>query len=188
MTRCVPAPESQGCMSDETLPEINALDRAGFVARLGGVFEHSPWIAERAAGARPFASLSELHAAMVRAMRAGSAAERLAMLRAHPELAGREAKEDRLTADSKGEQKSAGLDRLDAAEMRMLADLNAAYRGKFGFPFVIAVRARTKDQILAEFARRLARTETEEFAEALGEVEIIARIRLERMFGATALV
>lgn len=175
-------------MSDAppTLAEINALDRAGFVARLGGIFEHSPWIAERAAAARPFASLAALHAAMARAMRAGSEAEKLALLRAHPELAGREAQEGRLTADSRGEQKSAGLDRLDAAEMQRLAELNAAYRAKFGFPFIIAVRARTKDQILAEFARRLARGEADEFATALGEVETIARIRLERMFGATA--
>lgn len=166
------------------LAEINALDRAGFVARLGGIFEHSPWVAERAAGARPFVSLAALHGAMVRSMRAGSEAEKTALLCAHPELAGREAMEGRLTADSTGEQKSAGLDRLDAAEMRRLAEMNAAYRAKFGFPFIIAVRARTKAEILSEFARRLARAPAEERAAALAEVETIARIRLERMFGA----
>jgi len=123
---------------------------------------------------------------MVQAMRAGSEAEKTALLRAHPELAGREAKEGRLTADSTGEQKSAGLDRLDAAEMRRLTELNAAYRAKFGFPFIIAVRARTKAEILSEFARRLARAPAEERAAALAEVETIARIRLERMFGAAA--
>jgi 2-oxo-4-hydroxy-4-carboxy-5-ureidoimidazoline decarboxylase len=166
------------------LAEINALDRAGFVARLGGIFEHSPWVAERAAAARPFASLAALHAAMVQAMRAGSDTEKTALLRAHPELAGREAKEGRLTADSTGEQKSAGLDRLDAAEMRRLAEMNAAYRAKFGFPFIIAVRARTKAEILSEFARRLACSPTDERDAALGEVETIARIRLERMSAA----
>lgn len=171
----------------DPLAAINTLDRAAFVARLGGIFEHSPWVAERAWTSRPFTSVGELHGAMVRAMRSGSAAEKTALLRAHPELAGREAEEDRLTADSKGEQKSAGLDRLSVAEMTRLAELNAAYRAKFGFPFIIAVRARTKDEILAELARRLSRGEREEFDTALGEVETIARIRLERMFGATAL-
>ncbi len=173
-------------MSDTPLAAINALDRDTFVARLGGVFEHSPWTAERAWAERPFANVAALHAAMVRAMRAGSAAEKTALLRAHPELAGREAQEGRLTAESTGEQKSAGLDRLDAAEMRKLAEMNAAYRAKFGFPFIIAVRARTKREIFAEFARRLARSAAEERETALGEVETIARIRLERMFGAVA--
>jgi 2-oxo-4-hydroxy-4-carboxy-5-ureidoimidazoline decarboxylase len=168
------------------LAEINALDRAGFVACLGGIFEHSPWVAERAAAARPFASLEALYGAMVQAMRAGSEAEKTALLRAHPELAGREAKEGRLTANSAGEQKSAGLDRLDAAEMRRLAELNAAYHAKFGFPFIIAVRARSKAEILSEFARRLECSPTEERVAALSEVGTIARIRLERMFGATA--
>jgi 2-oxo-4-hydroxy-4-carboxy-5-ureidoimidazoline decarboxylase len=163
-------------------PETNALDRAAFVARFGGVFEHSPWVAERAWAARPFADVAALHEAMARAMRAGSEAEKRALLRAHPELAGREARAGRLTAASAGEQKSAGLDRLAPAEMRRLAELNAAYRAKFGFPFIIAVRARTKDEILAEFARRLARAPAAEFETALGEVETIARIRLERMF------
>jgi 2-oxo-4-hydroxy-4-carboxy-5-ureidoimidazoline decarboxylase len=166
--------------------EVNALDREAFAARFGGIFEHSRWVPERAWASRPFADLPALHAAMVRAMRAGSADEKTALLRAHPELAGREAKEDRLTAASTGEQKSAGLDRLLPEEMRRLSEMNAAYRVKFGFPFIIAVRARTKDQILAEFARRLARTAAEERETALSEVETIARIRLERMFAAAA--
>src|SRR5262245_11778909 len=167
------------------LADVNALDRAAFAARLGGVFEHSPWIAERAWTRRPFKRLADLHAGLVAEMRGGGEAEKTSLLRAHPELAGREAKEGRLTAASTGEQKSAGLGRLDAAEMRRLAELNAAYRAKFGFPFIIAVRARTKDEIFAEFAKRLARSAAEERAAALGEVEIIARIRLERMFGAS---
>jgi len=169
-----------------SLAALNALDRVAFTARLGGVFEHSPWVAERAWPARPFASVAALHAAMVRAMRAGSEAEQTALLRAHPELAGREAKEGGLTAESRGEQASAGLDRLDPAEVQRLAELNAAYRAKFGFPFIIAVRARTKDQILAELARRLGRAAPAEREAALAEVEAIARIRLERMFAAAA--
>ena len=164
--------------------DLNALDRPAFAARFGGVFEHSPWVAERAWAARPFADAAALHAAMVRAMRAGGWEEKTALLRAHPELSGREAKEGRLTADSTGEQKSAGLDRLMPEEMRRLTELNAAYRARFGFPFIIAVRVRTKDEILAEFARRLARTADEEFETALSEVETIARIRLERMLAA----
>jgi 2-oxo-4-hydroxy-4-carboxy-5-ureidoimidazoline decarboxylase len=167
-----------------TLADVNALEQRAFVGRLGGVFEHSPWVAERAWAKRPFARLADLHAGMVSAMRAGIDAEKTALLRAHPELAGREAKEGRLTAASTGEQKSAGLDRLDAAEMRRLAEMNAAYRAKFGFPFIIAVRARTKDEIFAEFSKRLSRGPAEERAAALAEVEIIARIRLERLFGA----
>ena len=169
-------------MSPPLPADVNALDRAAFVARFGGIFEHSPWVAERAWTARPFADIGALHAAMVRAMRAGSEAEKTALLRAHPELAGREAKEGRLTAASTGEQKSAGLYRLAPEEMRRLGELNAGYRAKFGFPFIIAVRARTKDEILAEFARRLDCTPAKELATALGEVETIARIRLDRMF------
>jgi 2-oxo-4-hydroxy-4-carboxy-5-ureidoimidazoline decarboxylase len=166
--------------------EVNALDREAFAARFGGVFEHSPWVAERAWASRPFADFTALHGAMVRAMRAGSADEKTALLCAHPELAGREAKAGRLTAASTGEQKSAGLDRLWPEEMRRLTEMNAAYRAKFGFPFIVAVRARTKDEILAEFARRLARTPAEERETALAEVETIARIRLDRMFAAAA--
>ncbi len=176
------APESRATMTAPLPANVNALDREAFVARFGGVFEHSPWVAERAWAARPFEDLAGLHAAMAHAMRAGGNDEKMVLLRAHPELAGREAKEGRLTAASTGEQKSAGLDRLALDEMRRLADLNAAYRAKFGFPFIIAVRARTKDEILAEFARRLAGTPAEEFEIALGEVETIARIRLDRMF------
>lgn len=174
-------------MADSPPPgiaEANALDRAGFVARFGGVFEHSPWIAGRAWMARPFRDVAHLHAAMVRAMRAATDEAKIALLRAHPELAGRESAEDRLTAESKGEQRSAGLDRLQTAEFRRLAAMNAAYRAKHGFPFVIAVRARTKDEIMAEFAERLERDAAAEREAALGEVETIARIRLDRMFGA----
>jgi len=162
---------------------VNALDRDRFVALVGLIFEHSPWIAERAWEARPFADFTALHTAMVGAMRAGSEAKKLALLRSHPELAGREAVEGRLTTDSTNEQQSAGLDRLEPEEMRQLADLNSAYRSKFGFPFIIAVRTRRKHEIMAEFARRLRRTAAQERETALAEVETIARIRLERFFG-----
>jgi len=169
-----------------TLDEVNTLDRAAFVARFGGIFEHSPWVAERAWPRRPFKSVGELHAAMVAAMQAAGDEAKLGLLRAHPALAGREAAEGRLTADSKGEQGSAGLDRLAPDEFRRLAEMNGAYSAKFGFPFIIAVRGRTKDRILGEFERRLKRDAAAEFAAALGEVETIARIRLDRLFGADA--
>ena len=159
--------------------DVNALDRAAFVARFGGIFEHSPWVAERAWPARPFADLEALHGAMVRAMRAGSADEKTALLRAHPELAGREAKEGRLTAASTGEQKSAGLDRLAPEEMRRLAELNAAYRATFGFPFIIAVRDNTKASILAAFHTRTGNDSATEFATACAQVERIAELRLK---------
>ncbi|MGH7006068.1 MAG: 2-oxo-4-hydroxy-4-carboxy-5-ureidoimidazoline decarboxylase, partial [Alphaproteobacteria bacterium] len=129
-----------------------------------------------------FKDVADLHAAMSRTMHAASDDEKTALLHAHPELAGREAKKDRLTAASKDEQGSAGLDRLPAVEFRRLAEMNAAYRAKFGFPFIIAVRARNKDQIFAEFARRLERDAVVERAAALAEVETIARIRLDRHF------
>lgn len=170
--------------SPPSFASINALDRPGFVARFGGIFEHSPWIADRAWALRPFKDVAALHAALVKTMQAATAEEKLSLLRAHPELAGREATEDRLTADSKGEQGSAGLDRLPPDEFRRLTEMNEAYRAKFGFPFIIAVRGRNKDHILAEFARRLRRDAAAEQAAALAEVEAIARIRLDRMFGA----
>jgi len=170
--------------SPPSFASINALDRPGFVARLGGIFEHSPWIADRAWVLRPFKDVAALHAAMAAAMRAATAEEKVALLRAHPELAGREAMDDRLTADSKGEQGSAGLDRLPPHEFRRLTEMNEAYRAKFGFPFIIAVRGHNKDRILAEFERRLRRDAAAEQAAALAEVETIARLRLDRLFGA----
>jgi OHCU decarboxylase len=161
-----------------TLAELNAMDRAAFVATLGGVFEHSRWVAERAFAARPFASVEALHRAMAGAMHAASAGEKLALIRGHPELAGRAMVRDALTADSSAEQSGAGLTQCSPAEFARLTDLNARYNAKFGFPFILAVKGCDRAGVIAEFARRLERDADAEFAEALAQIARIARFRL----------
>lgn len=160
------------------------LDRADFVTRFGGVFEHSPWIAERAwelelgpAHDTP----AGLHNALARMFRSASEAERLGVLTAHPDLAGKLAAAKRLTAESTAEQASAGLDALTDAERARFTELNTAYVARHGFPFIIAVRDNTKASILAAFETRLNNDRTTEFATACAQVERIARIRLEDM-------
>ncbi|GJE17370.1 2-oxo-4-hydroxy-4-carboxy-5-ureidoimidazoline decarboxylase [Methylobacterium marchantiae] len=162
---------------------VNALSRQDFVTTFGGVFENSPWVAERAASARPFASPAALHAAMMAVVRAAPSRYVLAFLNAHPELAGAEARARQMTAHSSAEQGSAGLDRMTEADFDRFARLNAAYRATFGFPFIIAVRGRTKDAILAEFERRLANPRDVERDAALAEIALITRMRLERILG-----
>ncbi|GAB4363979.1 MAG: hypothetical protein Kow00114_20350 [Kiloniellaceae bacterium] len=157
-------------------------DRAAFVARFGGVFEHSPWIAEAAwdAGLPELPWTPEgLHAAMAAAMRAGSEAQQRALIAAHPDLAGRLAQAGRLTAESTKEQASAGLDLLSDAERARFTELNEAYKATFGMPFIMAVKGRTKDEILAAFERRLVNDAAAEFATALAEIEKIALLRLK---------
>lgn len=164
-----------------TLATVNGLDRAAFVALLGGVFEHAPWVAERAFSGRPFASVAALHEAMIGIVRSASPEERLAFLNGHPELAGAEARKRRMTGDSTAEQGSAGLDRLTVAELDRFDRLNAAYRDKFGFPFIIAVRGRGKDEILTAFEMRLAQDPVVELDVALAEIAAITRMRLDRL-------
>jgi 2-oxo-4-hydroxy-4-carboxy-5-ureidoimidazoline decarboxylase len=166
------------------IAEINAMRPAEFVAALGGVFEHSPWIAERAFASRPFADTAALHAAMVEVVRGASRDEQLGLLRAHPELAGREAQSGTLTADSTAEQHSAGLNALTRDEMERVVRLNRAYREQFGFPFIIAVRRHTKDRIFAEFERRLGNDAESERLECLEQVYIITRLRLDALIAA----
>lgn len=163
------------------LAAINGLDRAGFVALLGGVFEHAAWVAEAAFPARPFADRDALHGAMMAAVRAAPAAARRGFLDGHPELAGPEARAKGMTADSASEQGSAGLDRMPEADAAAFDRLNAAYRAKFGFPFIVAVRGRGRAEILALFAARLDRTPEVEEAAALDEIAAITRMRLERL-------
>ena len=158
-----------------TLDELNAGDRDRFVAALGPIFEASPWAAERAWPHRPFASLEALHRAMTTAVSASSRDEQLALLRAHPDLGTRA----RMTSTSAGEQASAGLDRLTPDEFERLRQLNAAYREKFGFPFLLAVKGSTKHDVLAALAARLPATPDEEFAEAMRQVFRIAWFRLQ---------
>lgn len=160
------------------LPQINRMNHHDFRRALGDVFERSPWIAERAWTARPFVSREALHEAMVGAMRDASREEQLALLRAHPDLAIRAARADALSAASRVEQSGAGLDRLTDEEYARFHRLNARYREKFGFPFIIAVRNHDKTSILAAFERRLRNTADAEIEAALAEVSDITRLRL----------
>lgn len=167
-----------------TIPEANLLDRDAFAALLGGIFEHSPWVAGGAWEQRPFADVDDLHRAMVAV--AGKAPEdaQLALLRAHPDLAGKLARGGNLTVASTTEQASAGLDQLSDAEYEQFTALNDAYQARFGFPFIIAVRENTLATILAAFERRLGHDRPAEFAAALAEVAKIARFRLDGIFQA----
>ena len=158
---------------------INELDRATFVKRFGPLFEHSPWVAEAAWRDRPFESREELHEALVAAMYAAPRERKLALIRAHPDLAGKAAIEGTLTERSRREQASAGLDRLTPDEFDAFTRTNAAYRERFGFPLVICVREHTKESILRVAAERLRNTEDEEMRAALEEIAKIARLRLE---------
>ena len=157
------------------------MDRAAFVAAFGGVFEHSPWIADRAHALElgpSHDSAAGVHNALARVFRSASPEERLGVLTAHPDLAGKLAAAKRLTAESTAEQASAGLDALTDAERATFERLNTAYVEKFGFPFIIAVRDHDKAAILAAFERRIANDRETEFAEACRQVERIARLRL----------
>ena len=163
------------------LKTLNNTDHDRFAAILGDIFEHSPWVAERAWGSRPFADIGQLHGAMVAVVKRAARAEQLALLRAHPELAGREAQTGDLTAASTQEQSGAGLNALSKEEMARITQLNTDYQKKFGFPFIIAVRQHTKHSILAEFERRLANDVDTERATGLEQVFIIARLRLDAL-------
>jgi 2-oxo-4-hydroxy-4-carboxy-5-ureidoimidazoline decarboxylase len=167
-----------------TLERVNAMAPQAFLTALGGVFEHSPWIAERAFAARPFASVVALHEAMVDAVKRAPREQQLALLNAHPELAGKEAQAGALTNRSAAEQASAGLSALSREEMRTLARWNREYREKFGFPFIIAVRRHTKDSIFAELQRRLTGAPETELRACLEQVFVITRLRLEALVAA----
>ena len=160
-----------------TVAELNAKDRSGFVAAVGWAFENSPWVAERVWEKRPFATLDALHNAMTTVVASASPEEKLALLRAHPDLGARA----RMSDASVREQGGAGLDTLTRDELDRLRALNSAYREKFGFPFLYAVKGSTKDDILNALERRLPATRDTEEAEALGQVYRIARFRLEEV-------
>jgi OHCU decarboxylase len=157
---------------------IVGLEASLSLADLGSLFEHSPWVAEVAWRQRPFGSVEELHAALEAAMREAPAERQLALIRAHPELAGREAAEGALTRESSREQSSAGLDRLTHEEFEALRSLNAVYRERFGFPMIVCVREHTKESILAWGTERLEHSPEQEIEIALGEIAKIARLRL----------
>jgi 2-oxo-4-hydroxy-4-carboxy-5-ureidoimidazoline decarboxylase len=162
-----------------TLASLNALDRPAFTAALGHLFEHSPWVAEETWPHRPFASAESLHAALCATMRAAPRERQLALIRAHPDLAGRLAQQKQLTAESTREQASAGLDRLTDAELADFTRQNDAYKARFGFPFIICARLNAKNAILSAMQIRGGHDLDTEFATALGEIEKIARLRLQ---------
>lgn len=164
-----------------TLDELNRASPDAFVAALGGVYEHSPWVAEAAAALRPFADPAALRAAMAAAVADAPHARRLTLVSLHPDLAGRLARAGDLQPDSAAEQAGLGLDRLDDAEFERFAALNLAYRERFGFPFVIAVRRHTRASVLAAFATRLRNDPATELRTALAEVDAIAGFRLHAL-------
>ncbi len=161
-----------------TLAALNVLDESAFTATVGPVFEHSPWIARAVARRRPFASLDALEAALSDELRGAGEARQTALIAAHPDLAGRVAREGRLTPASQAEQAGAGLDALSDDERARFDRLNATYRARFGFPFVICVREQTKDSILRAMEQRVSHSRADEIATALDEIAAIARLRL----------
>lgn len=162
-----------------TIDELNSLSRERFLAAVGWVFEHSPWVAERAWQKRPFADLDRLHAAMTAEVERAAREEQLALLRAHPDLGTRA----RMSDASAGEQAGAGLDRLTPEEFHRLQAWNAAYREKFGFPFLYAVKGSSKYDILQALEQRQQASPEEEFRQALNQVYRIALFRLEEVVG-----
>src|SRR4051812_39091563 len=163
-----------------TLAQLNASDRCAFVAAVGDVFEHAPWVAERAHAARPFGTVAALHDATMQVVRAAPRAEQLAFLRGHPELAGKVARAGAMTSDSKAEQAGLGLDRLSDEDFARFERANAAYAQKFGFPFIVCVRRHTSaESILAAFEQRVRNDPETEFAPALAEIGHITRVRLD---------
>jgi 2-oxo-4-hydroxy-4-carboxy-5-ureidoimidazoline decarboxylase len=160
------------------LADLNQTSPVAFVAALGDTFERAPWVAEAAYAKRPFASVAELHAAMIGVVRAAPRETQLAFLRAHPDLAGKAARAGTMTEHSTHEQASVGLDSLGDEEFARFHRLNDAYRQKFGFPFIVCVRRHTRDSILTQFERRLGNDLATEFAAALQEISYITRLRI----------
>ena len=164
-----------------TFAELNALDATAFTAALGATFEHSPWVIARTHAAGPFASVEALHRALMDTVHRASSDEQLALLRAHPELAGKAAIRGEMTADSVSEQTRAGLSQCSPEEFARLTDLNARYNARFGFPFILAVKGYDRAGIIDQFARRVENDRATEFAECLAQVARIARFRLEAL-------
>jgi 2-oxo-4-hydroxy-4-carboxy-5-ureidoimidazoline decarboxylase len=161
------------------LAALNAMDRDAFVAVLGPTFENSPWVAASAWSLRPFGSVEALHAAMLDVVRQAPEETRLAFLCAHPELAGREAQAGTMTTESTGEQDSAGLNALTGAERAEMQQLNRTYRERHGFPFIIAVRDNTKQQIFAAMRSRTSQTNEVERYAAIDQIGFITRKRID---------
>jgi 2-oxo-4-hydroxy-4-carboxy-5-ureidoimidazoline decarboxylase len=171
-------------MSEKTLPELNACSKDDFVAALANIFEYSPWIADEVADARPFAGVGALFAAMKLAVERAPAELRLALIKAHPDLANKTQRAAGLTAESNAEQNSIGLDRLSAAEYEAFERVNNSYRSKFGFPYIVCARRQTKDSILRDFERRLPNDAATEMKASVEEIFRIAALRLDQLVSA----
>lgn len=157
-----------------TLEQINAMSRTEFVETLGGIFEHSPWVAEGAYTQNPFRSVEHLHSTMLETALSADRSQIEALLRAHPDLATRL----QVSPLSAAEQQGAGLDQLTAEEFDLLSDLNKKYTEKFKFPFILAVRGKNKDDIIITIGERVNRSPQEEWVQALSEIGAITRFRL----------
>ncbi len=162
-----------------TMAAVNAMDAQDFVAAFGDVAEHAPWVALRAAAQRPFGQRRDMIEAFAEEVREAGPGEKLALLRAHPDLAGKAAVAGEIAADSSREQAGAGLDRLTAEEFARFTELNEAYTARFGFPFILAVRGADKQTILESFAERIERDPGAELAMAISEVIRIIGFRIE---------
>ena len=165
-------------MTGLTLPAVHACDADQFVARFADICEDTPWVAERASRRRPFGSLDAMAAAFAAVLVEAKTEEQLAVLRAHPDLAGKLARAGSVAEHSRSEQRGAGLDRLTDAEFEQFETLNRQYRDRFGFPFIFAVKGAGKAEILQAFERRLPNTADEELAQAVEQVCRIMRFRL----------
>jgi 2-oxo-4-hydroxy-4-carboxy-5-ureidoimidazoline decarboxylase len=159
--------------------KLNASDRDAFTAALGHLFEHSPWVAEKTWFRRPFRDAAHLHAELCAVMRGAAPELQIALIRAHPDLAGRLALAGQLTAESTREQASAGLNRMSLEELSVFQKLNEAYRARFGFPFIICARLNDRSAILSAMKARLENSPEKEHEAALAEIERIAWLRLE---------
>jgi OHCU decarboxylase len=161
-----------------TISQLNQLGRKEFVRVVGPVFEHSPWIAESAWLKKPFADLENLHQELCEIVKNSGEEKQLALIRAHPDLVGKIALAGQLTKESTNEQASAGLNKLSPEEIDLFQNQNAAYKNKFGFPFVICARLNKKAAILAGFETRLKNSREQEIKTALEEIFKIAELRL----------
>jgi 2-oxo-4-hydroxy-4-carboxy-5-ureidoimidazoline decarboxylase len=171
-------------MAQITLDELNQMDQRAFAAAIGDVFELAPWVAEAAYRARPFPSLNALFKAMTGAVHSAEEERQMALILGHPDLAGKAAREGAITADSKVEQSSAGLDRLTETEFADFQRLNGAYREKFGMPFIVCVRRHGKASILRQFEQRLRNDKAAERDAALNEIFRVAALRLDQRVAA----
>jgi 2-oxo-4-hydroxy-4-carboxy-5-ureidoimidazoline decarboxylase len=171
-------PKASQMNTRHSIAELNALSAADFTRVVGPVFEHSPWIASETAAQRPFADREKLLAALCETIRLSSDDQKLALIRAHPDLVGRMALAGKLTAASTREQAAAGLNQLTPDEVALFRRQNTAYQQKFGFPFVICARLNHKDAILTGFERRLQNSREDEIHAALQEIFKIAALRL----------